>query len=76
METQSNALFPKLAAIDMRYSGIGDDPLAPCATFAAFDRVAFQFGRTGSVEAVIPLVSDIKAAADPNNDPVAPCTPI
>jgi prepilin-type N-terminal cleavage/methylation domain-containing protein len=82
-ETQSAVSFPKFAAIDLRFSSIGDDiadvvgmgvsgELPIFSPRLSLGRVSFCFDRTGNLTSFIPPQVDVK---DPTS-PVKPAAPI
>jgi prepilin-type N-terminal cleavage/methylation domain-containing protein len=82
-ETQSAVSFPKFAAIDLRFSSIGDDiadvvgmgasnELPIFSPRLSLGRASFCFDRTGNLTSFIPPQVDVK---DPTS-PVKPAAPI
>lgn len=59
---------PKRAAIDLRYSGIGDTLSTPYGSLAGKGSIAVSFDRTGSLDAVVQLSSGV--------EPLEPTTPL
>ena len=61
--TQPAASFAKSVAMDMRYSGIGDDPYASFQPpGGALGNVVLQFSSTGGIEAIIPAANSGKSS--------------
>lgn len=78
---QSLTDIGKTVAIDMRYSGVGDDPDAACGSFhpvgqSPLGDVVLQFGSSGGIYAVIPVGVSSKAALDPSRAPARSPAPI
>ena len=63
----------KLAAIDLRYSGVGDDPTAPYGRLDAKGAIAVSFDRTGAIGEVMQQVLTDSARTI---EPEAPRQPI
>lgn len=68
------ASLPKNAVVDLRFSGIGDDPSASYGSLAGKGAVAISFDRVGGIEAVMPHVfsSSSLRKLDPPVDPIVP----
>lgn len=64
----------KAAAIDLRYSGIGDDPSTPYGSLAGKGAIAIAYDRIGGLDAVMQQV--LSAATARMYQPVDPITPV
>lgn len=74
IKSTSAALLPKLAAVDLRYSGIGDDTTAPYGSLNGKGSIALVFDRVGGVDALMQQV--LSAATARTNQPVDPTVPV
>jgi len=74
VKAQQALQFAKLAAIDLRYSGVGDDPTAPYGTLCDKGAIAIGFDRIGGVDAVMQQV--LSAASARTYQPLDPITPV
>jgi len=79
--TATAASFAKGAVIDMRYSGIGDDPYGPCSSFhpaaaGPLGDVALEFGGTGGLQSILPVGTSGKSSSDPSRAPAKPTAPL
>lgn len=62
--------FPKSVAIDLRYSGTGDDPTTPWGGLAAKGDIAVSFDTVGTVDALMRGLGSTLAAARQPVEPV------
>lgn len=79
--TETAVAFSKNVAIDMRYSGVGDDPYVACSAFdhpinGSLGDIALLFGMTGGIDAVIPANLVGKSGLDPTKAAAKPTAPI
>jgi prepilin-type N-terminal cleavage/methylation domain-containing protein len=64
----------KAAAIDLRYSGFGDDPTTPYGSLAGKGAIAIAYDRLGGVDAVMQQV--LSTATARMHQPIDPITPV
>ena len=64
----------KAAAIDLRYSGFGDDPSTPYGSLADKGAIAIAYDRVGGLDAVMQQV--LSAATARMHQPIDPITPV
>jgi prepilin-type N-terminal cleavage/methylation domain-containing protein len=64
----------KAAAVDLRYSGFGDDPTTPYGSLAGKGAIAIAYDRVGGVDAVMQQV--LSAATARMHQPIDPITPV
>jgi prepilin-type N-terminal cleavage/methylation domain-containing protein len=64
----------KAAAIDLRYSGFGDDPTTPYGSLASKGAIAIAYDRVGGLDAIMQQV--LSAATARMHQPIDPITPV
>jgi len=64
----------KAAAIDLRYSGFGDDPTTPYGSLAGKGAIAIAYDRVGGIDAIMQQV--LSAATARMHQPIDPITPV
>jgi|LakMenEpi03Aug12_release.lakeMendotaPanAssembly.Ray.scaffolds.fasta_scaffold232708_2 prepilin-type N-terminal cleavage/methylation domain-containing protein len=68
--------FPKGVAIDLRYSGVGDDPATVWGGLAGKGAIALTFDSIGGVDTVMQQVLAAAAVRIAGREPVHPVSPV